>query len=48
MIEGLGEKLTNQSQKIVGCGFGVGLSWAAFASVIGPVVTCPIQPYPSK
>ena len=48
MIEGLGEKLTTQSQKIVGCGFGVGLSWAAFASEIGPLVTCPIQPHPFK
>jgi 3-oxoacyl-[acyl-carrier-protein] synthase-3 len=48
LIEGLGEKLANRSQKIVGCGFGVGLSWAAFASEIGPVITCPIQPYPLK
>ena len=48
MIDGLGEKLTTQSQKIVGCGFGVGLSWAAFASEIGPIITCPIQPYPLK
>jgi 3-oxoacyl-[acyl-carrier-protein] synthase-3 len=48
LIEGLGENLTNRSQKIVGCGFGVGLSWAAFASEIGPVITCPIQPYPLK
>lgn len=48
LIEGLGEKLSQQSQKIVGCGFGVGLSWAAFASEIGPVITCPIQPYPLK
>jgi len=48
MIDGLSAKLSNQSQKIVGCGFGVGLSWAAFASDIGPVFTCPIQPYPLK
>jgi 3-oxoacyl-[acyl-carrier-protein] synthase-3 len=46
IIEDLGEKLTSHSQKIVGCGFGVGLSWGAFASEIGPVTICPIQPYP--
>jgi len=46
MIESLGDNFTSRSQKTVGCGFGVGLSWAAFASEIGPVVTCPIQSYP--
>jgi 3-oxoacyl-[acyl-carrier-protein] synthase-3 len=48
LIEGLGGKLSSQSLKIVGCGFGVGLSWAAFATEMSSVVTCPIQPYPLK
>jgi 3-oxoacyl-[acyl-carrier-protein] synthase-3 len=48
LIEELGKKLSGQSLKIVGCGFGVGLSWAAFATEMGSVVTCPIQPYPLK
>lgn len=48
IIDGLGEKIAQRSQKIVGCGFGVGLSWASFASEIGPIITCPIQPYPLK
>jgi hypothetical protein len=28
--------------KTVGCGFGVGLSWAAFAGEIGPFEALPI------
>lgn len=46
LIDSLGEALTKQAVKVVGCGFGVGLSWAAFAGEIGPVTVCPIQPYP--
>ena len=41
-------RLDQGSLKIVGCGFGVGLSWGAFAGEIGPLVLLPIQPYPEK
>ena len=48
LIQGLGDKLSGRSLKIAGCGFGAGLSWAAFATEMGSVATCPIQAYPLK
>lgn len=47
MIDGLADRLKNGPLKIVGCGFGVGLSWGAFAGVLGPLVIAPIRPYHS-
>jgi 3-oxoacyl-[acyl-carrier-protein] synthase-3 len=37
--------LTHGRLKVVACGFGVGLSWGAWAAEIGPCVMVPIQPY---
>ena len=48
LIDSLGAQLSNKSLKIVGCGYGVGLSWAAFAGEIGPITFCPIQSYPQS
>jgi 3-oxoacyl-[acyl-carrier-protein] synthase III len=46
LIDSLGSQLSNKSMKVVTCGYGVGLSWAAFAGEIGPIALCPVQPYP--
>jgi 3-oxoacyl-[acyl-carrier-protein] synthase-3 len=46
LIDALGETLAEKSLKLVGCGFGVGLSWAAFAGEVGPLTVVPILPYP--
>ena len=48
MCDALADTLRQKSVKIVGCGFGVGLSWAAFAGEMGPVVVLPIQSYPAS
>ena len=46
LIDGLGNRLTAGPLKIAGCGFGVGLSWGAFAGELGPLTTAPILPFP--
>ena len=46
LIDGLGGRLESESLKIVGCGFGVGLSWGAFAGELGPLTIAPIRPFP--
>ena len=46
LIDGFGERLEVGSLKIVGCGFGVGLSWGAFAGEIGPLTVAPIGSFP--
>ena len=46
LIDALGDVLSQKSLKLAGCGFGVGLSWAAFAGEFGPLVVAPIQPFP--
>ncbi len=46
LIDGLGERLTTGPLKVAGCGFGVGLSWGAFAGGIGPPTVAPILPFP--
>jgi 3-oxoacyl-[acyl-carrier-protein] synthase-3 len=46
LIEGLGGRLESESLRVVGCGYGVGLSWGAFAGEIGPITVCPIQSFP--
>ena len=45
LIDGLGERLEASPLKIVGCGFGVGLAWGAFAGEFGPLTTAPILPF---
>jgi len=46
LIHGLGDWLEVSALKVVGCGFGVGLSWGAFAGEIGPLIIAPIQTLP--
>ena len=46
LIHGLADRLEAGPLKIVGCGFGVGLSWGAFAGEIGPLTVAPIQTLP--
>lgn len=46
LIDGLGDRLEAGSLKVVGCGFGVGLSWGAFAGEIGPLTVAPILGFP--
>ncbi len=45
-IDGLADRLEAGSLKVVGCGFGVGLSWGAFAGEIGPLTVAPILGFP--
>ena len=46
LIDALGGRLESGSLKIVACGFGVGLSWGAFAGELGPLTIAPILPFP--
>ena len=46
LIDGLGGRLESKSLKVVACGFGVGLSWGAFAGELGPLTIAPILPFP--
>jgi 3-oxoacyl-[acyl-carrier-protein] synthase-3 len=46
LIHCLGERLEAGPLKVVGCGFGVGLSWGAFAGEIGPLTIAPILSLP--
>ena len=46
LIDGLGDRLSAGPLKVAGCGFGVGLSWGAFAGEIGPLTVAPILPFP--
>ena len=46
LIDGLANRLEAGPLKIVGCGFGVGLSWGAFAGELGPLAIAPIKSYP--
>jgi 3-oxoacyl-[acyl-carrier-protein] synthase-3 len=46
LIHCLGDRLEAGPLKVVGCGFGVGLSWGAFAGEIGPLTVAPIQTLP--
>lgn len=45
LIDALGNQLTAGPLKIVACGFGVGLSWGAFAGELGPLTIAPILPF---
>lgn len=42
LLDGLGERLTIGPLKVAGCGYGVGLSWGAFAGELGPLTVAPI------
>lgn len=44
LIDGLGDRLEAGSLKVAGCGFGVGLSWGAFAGEFGPLTIVPVAP----
>lgn len=46
LIDGLAVRLEAGTLKIAGCGFGVGLSWGAFAGEIGPLTVAPILSLP--
>ena len=46
LVHTLGGRLEAETLKLAGCGFGVGLSWGAFAGEIGPITVCPIQSFP--
>ena len=46
LIDELGHRLEGGTLKVVGCGFGVGLSWGAFAGEIGPLTVAPIGIFP--
>lgn len=46
LADGLGARLETETLKIVGCGFGVGLSWGAFAAELGPITVCPVLTLP--
>ena len=48
LIDALGDALSQKPLKLAGCGFGVGLSWGAFAGEVGPLILAPIQPYPAS
>lgn len=43
LIDGLGPRLEGGPLKVVGCGYGVGLSWGAFAAELGPLTVAPIR-----
>ncbi len=47
LIDGLVDRLEREPLKIVACGFGVGLSWGAFAGVIGPLTVAPLRSFPA-
>jgi hypothetical protein len=42
----LGERLGAGPLKVAGCGYGVGLSWGAFAGELSSVSVAPILPFP--
>jgi 3-oxoacyl-[acyl-carrier-protein] synthase-3 len=46
LIDGLGDRLSAGPLKVAGCGYGVGLSWGAFAGELSSVSVAPILPYP--
>jgi len=46
LIHGLADRLEAGPLKVVGCGFGVGLSWGAFAGELGPLIVAPIRSFP--
>ncbi len=45
LIDALGGRLESGTLKVVACGFGVGLSWGAFAGEVGPLAIAPVKSY---
>jgi 3-oxoacyl-[acyl-carrier-protein] synthase-3 len=43
-----GESLASRSLRLLACGYGVGLSWASAAGIVGPCVCPPMRPFPSR
>ena len=46
LADALGDRLAVAPLRLVGCGFGVGLSWGAFAGEFGPMAVAPVLPFP--
>ena len=46
LIDGLGDRLQAGSLKVAACGYGVGLSWGAFAGELGPLAIAPVAAFP--
>lgn len=46
LIHALANRLEVGPLNLVGCGYGVGLSWGAFAGSFGPLTVAPIADYP--
>lgn len=46
LLASFGSRLEAGPLKVVGCGFGVGLSWGAFAAELGPLVVTPVVSFP--
>jgi 3-oxoacyl-[acyl-carrier-protein] synthase-3 len=46
LVDGLGDRLSAGPLKVAGCGYGVGLSWGAFAGELSSVSVAPILPFP--
>jgi 3-oxoacyl-[acyl-carrier-protein] synthase-3 len=46
LIDALGNQLKAGRLKLIACGFGVGLSWGAFAGELGPLAIAPTKSYP--
>ncbi len=46
LIDGLSARLEAETLKVVGCGYGVGLSWGAFAGEVGPLTVAPLASFP--
>ncbi len=46
LLDGLSGRLEAGPLKVVACGFGVGLSWGAFAGELGPLTVAPIVSFP--
>jgi len=46
LASALAARLAEGPVRLLACGFGVGLSWAAAAGVVGPAVCPPVLPFP--
>ncbi len=46
LVDGLAKRLESSPLKVVGCGFGVGLSWGAFSGEVGPFAALPTLSFP--
>ena len=46
LVDAFAERLEAGPVKVVGCGFGVGLSWGAFSGELGPLAALPTLTFP--